>query len=399
MDLRGVSPYTGEPIQLEISGSRVTGSETPDSLPDNAGYLCPGFIDLQVNGCLGADYSAEEFEADSVRVVVEKLASTGTTRHLPTLISSSQERILRNLEILRSARDNDGLFQAAIPGVHIEGPYISELDGYRGVHDSLYIRNPEISEYREWQAASGNLVSLVTLAPERPGALEFIEEVVADGVVVALGHTAASGEVIRRAVSAGARLSTHLGNGCPSEIPRLNNFLWPQLVADELHASLITDGYHLPREVVETFFRAKSASRLILVSDAAPASGYPKGRYYWGRIEIEVFDDGHLGVPGGKTLAGASSFLDRNLSNYMKFTGSSLKEALKLCTANPATLLGLEHPAADPGVGDDAHLVLLGRDELWPRLRVLKSVTGGTVTFEAQGSDLSARSGRCETPA
>jgi N-acetylglucosamine-6-phosphate deacetylase len=384
MDLRGFSPFTGKPLQLITSGSRIAGSKIPDTLPQDAGYLCPGFIDLQVNGCLGADYSAENFEADQVEVIVRKLASAGTTRHLPTMISSSQERILRNLEIIRRVRDNDELLEAAIPGVHIEGPYISELDGFRGVHDSRYIRNPEISEYREWQDASGHLVSLVTLAPERRGAIEFIEEVVSDGVVVALGHTAASGEIIRRAVSAGARLSTHLGNGCPSEIPRLNNFLWPQLAADELYASLIVDGYHLPPEVVETFSRAKKRNRLVLVSDAAPASGYPKGRYYWGQIEIEVFEDGHLGIPGGKILAGAAFFLDWNLAHYMKYRECGLGDALPLCTVNPARLMGLEHSAADPGVGDAAHLVLVGRDDPWPRLRVLKTVTGGKTTFEAE---------------
>ncbi|UCF98930.1 MAG: hypothetical protein JSV89_05155 [Spirochaetaceae bacterium] len=149
-----------------------------------------------------------------------------------------------------------------------------------------------------WQEAARGMIRLITLAPERPGAKEFIRRASTTGVKVALGHTAADGETIDTAVRAGASLSTHLGNGSHSLIPRLKNYIWQQLSIDELFASIITDGFHLPDSVVKAFWRAKSKERIILTSDVAVMGGKEPGVYRYGSIEVEIFSDGHLGLPG-----------------------------------------------------------------------------------------------------
>src|SRR5204862_5034262 len=138
------------------------------------------------------------------------------------------------------------------------------------------------------QDAAGGRLRLVTLAPETPAALPFIERLTQAGVVVALGHSAADGACIRAAIRAGARLSTHLGNGCHAMLPRHDNCLWEQLAADDLWASLICDGHHLPVSVVRCLLRAKTPARTILTCDASSLAGLPPGCYdQWGG-EFEV---------------------------------------------------------------------------------------------------------------
>src|SRR5207248_2337185 len=149
----------------------------------------------------------------------------------------------------------------AVAGIHLEGPYISAEDGPRGAHARRHVRPPDWDEFRRLQDASGGRVRLLTLAPEHDGAVHFIERLTAAGVVVALGHTAASGERIRDAVRAGARLSTHLGNGSHAVLPRHPNYLWEQLADDGLWASVICDGHHLPPSVVRCVVRVKTPAR------------------------------------------------------------------------------------------------------------------------------------------
>jgi hypothetical protein len=177
--------------------------------------------------------------------------------------------MVQTLRIISAARRHDPQIAAAIPGIHIEGPYISAEDGPRGAHDPAYIRDPDVIEFKQWQEAADGKIALVTIAPERRGALDFIRQVVACGVATAIGHTAADPATIRQAIMAGARLSTHLGNGSHGQIPRLNNYLWEQLAADELMASIIADGFHLPASVLKVISPRKGLDKLILVSDVA----------------------------------------------------------------------------------------------------------------------------------
>ena len=384
MTIIGVSPFSGESLAVNFSDSCITGTERyePAEALAEPVYVSPGMIDLQVNGYRGIDYSMDCLELEHITSMVEFLAAAGITQHLPTIITSSRERILQNLAMVRVARERDEVVRLAIPGVHVEGPFISGLAGTRGVHDAAYVRAPDIAEFRQWQEASGNTISIVTLAPELPGAMKFIEQAAASGVTVAIGHTAASPQLIRDAVSAGARLSTHLGNGCAPLLPRLQNFLWAQLASDSLWASIIADGDHLPAEVLQTFARSKGLNRLILVSDVAPLGGFDRGLYKWGNIDVEVFEDGHLGLPGSETLAGAAHLLDQNVVHFARTTGTTIGDTLRLCTQNPAQLLGIDHPSPSPAPGEPANLVVFRQPAGTGRLQIVRTIIGGRTVFE-----------------
>jgi N-acetylglucosamine-6-phosphate deacetylase len=176
-------------------------------------------------------------------------------------------------------------------------------------------------------------------------------------VVVSIGHTAATGEQIRAAVDAGARLSTHLGNGAHRTLRRHPNYLWDQMAEDRLMASIIADGHHLPPEVVKTIVRAKTPQRTILVSDESGLAGLPPGRYQSSGCELEILRSGRLVIAGqDQLLAGASQPIGDGIANVMQFAGVDLATAVSMATANPLELLG--RSAGNLRPGDPATLVL-----------------------------------------
>jgi N-acetylglucosamine-6-phosphate deacetylase len=275
---------------------------------------------------------------------------------------------------------NNPLINAAIFGFHLEGPFISSEDGPVGAHDKSYVIDPDIDLFNKWQAAAEGLIKYITLAPERRGAIDFIRAVVKTGVKVAIGHTGASPECIREAISAGASFSTHLGNGSHPMIRRHPNYIWEQLASDGLAAGLISDGFHLPGAVVKTIYRTKQPERIILVSDASELGGCEPGLYKSGNIGIEVFPDGHLGVAGAQVLAGAGHLLDWDIPRFMEFTGASLRETVMLCTLQPARFLGIDTGACkDFTPGCRADLVLFNYTPGFKKLEILQTLVSGRV--------------------
>ncbi len=389
----GISVFTNSPVRVTVENQRITEVKSIDvSSPfEGLPYISPGFLDMQVNGYRGSDYSLDTFSKDDFVKIVDSLAESGTTQHVATIVTRPQKTILKTLKTIGELVERYPEFRSALAGIHIEGPYISSEDGPRGAHDKRYVRDPNIEEFKEWVDASKGMVSIVTLAPERKGAIPFIERITAAGVVAAIGHTAASPEEVREATSAGARLSTHLGNGSHAMIPRLKNYIWEQLADDRLTAGIIVDGFHLPPSVVKVFARVKGLDRLILVSDIALLGGLKPGIYKWDALDVEVFPDGHLGQPGTTYLAGAGHLLNWDIAHFIKFTGCKLGDAIRLCTVNPASFLKLES-IFGPGVGSlygslkegaPANLVLFEYREGDDRLKVLKTVRNGQEVFNS----------------
>jgi len=376
MIYQGISVFTRELIDVKVQGKfiqEVTPSKTKGPLP----YISPGFLDIQVNGYMGNDYSLEDFSIDQMSKIISHLNRSGATQHVPTIITSPRERILRNLRIICQAmRDSEDIAHA-IAGIHLEGPFISPNDGPRGAHNGAYVRPPDLNEFKEWQEAAEGRIAIVTLSPEWEGAIEFIKAISFAGVTAAIGHTAATPDQIGAAVEAGARLSTHLGNASHPMIPRLRNYIWEQLAEDRLMAGIICDGFHLPKSVVQVFMRAKGLDRLILVSDAAYLGGLKPGLYKWNDVEVQVFDDGHLGLPGKETLAGAAHLLDWDIPRFMEFTGYSLGETIPLCTQNPARVLRAPENYGRLEPGAPANLVLFAYKPGDERLNIFKTIRSG----------------------
>jgi N-acetylglucosamine-6-phosphate deacetylase len=295
----------------------------------------PGLFDLQVNGFGGVDFNSPAISRDDVSRVIQRLRETGVTRFLPTLITSSRQRFSECARTLLEVKE------PALAGIHMEGPYISPEDGPRGTHPREHVGNASIEDFQRRQEAAQGRICLLTLAPEVAGALSLIEYAVEQGVRVAIGHTAAEPEQIRDAIKAGATLSTHLGNGCARHLPRHPHLIWEQLAADELLASLIVDGHHLPPATVKTIVRAKTPDRAILITDAMAAAGCAPGAYELNGEAVILAEDGRVSAPGKSWLAGSSLSLAQAVANTVKFAGVSLETAWNMASTRPAAYLGL----------------------------------------------------------
>jgi N-acetylglucosamine-6-phosphate deacetylase len=350
---------TGRPIRVEVEGGRIRSIEDASTAPDC--WISPGLVDLQVNGYGGVDLNGDRIDAGLVSSLVEKVLATGTTTFLPTIITASEEKIVCALRAIAQARRTDPRIAHAIPFVHIEGPHISPEDGARGAHPREHVRAPSLAEFERWQQASQNLVGMVTLSPHWDNSLEYIAALASRGVLVALGHSCAHPDRIRRAADAGATISTHLGNGIPQMLPRHPNLLWAQLAEDRLTATFIADGHHLPADTLRAMLRAKSIERSILISDSVALAGMPPGIYespIGGRVELH--SDGRLNTVGTAYLAGSAFSLGGTVARLAGTLGCAQEDAFRMATANPGRLVG------GRGVlqcGSAADLIVFSRDQ------------------------------------
>ncbi|MCS6977899.1 MAG: amidohydrolase family protein [Gemmatales bacterium] len=355
---------TGEPVVVTIADGCIRSVETiPDASrrPLAELWIGPAFFDVQINGALGKAFGSPNVTFEDIAEIVAECRRHGITRLCPTLITDSEANLKAALRRLSRAIAEDRGLEAALPGIHLEGPYISPLDGPRGAHPRMHVRRPDWEEFQRLQDAADGRIWLVTLAPELEGAIRLIERLTASGVVVALGHTAASGMQIRDAVAAGARLSTHLGNGCAAMLPRHENPIWEQLAEDRLWASLIADGHHLPPAVLRCLLRCKTPLRTLLTCDASVLAGLPPGRYRVWEQELEIVPEGKIVVAGTPYLAGSWVFTDHCVRLAMQLGGATLKEAVDMAAIRPRQLLGLSISWLE--VGATADLILFRFDE------------------------------------
>jgi N-acetylglucosamine-6-phosphate deacetylase len=347
-------------VGLEIRGDRIAAMrpiEGTEAIRPDDDWVAPAFWDIQINGRWGRSFSSPDLTVDQVAEIVRAQASLGTARLCPTLITAPAPAMRHGVRAIAAACERFPDVATRVVGIHLEGPFLSERDGYRGAHPIDAIRDPDWDVIRDLQDASGERIALITLAPERAGAIALIREAVEHGIVVALGHTAADGTTIRTAVAAGARLSTHLGNGIASPLPRHPNPIWEQAAIDELSASFIADGHHLDPATLRVLNRAKGPARAILVSDASPLAGLPVGTYG----EWAVDPSGKIVVAGTPYLAGSNQGLETGIRNLLLATDGGLPEVLASVTSNPARLLGKPEPRL--GAGKLANLVIFRRPE------------------------------------
>ncbi len=346
-------------------------------------FLSPGWFDLQVNGFAGYDINAADVEPATVAGMVRRLWQEGVARCCPTIVTQSFEHITRCARAVALACEEDAHIAASVAGIHLEGPYISPLDGARGAHPREHVRPADWDEFARWQEAAGGRIRLVSLAPETPGAVPFIRRLTQAGIVVGLAHTLATTDEIAAAVDAGATLSTHLGNGAPAMLPRHPNMIWDQLAEDRLWASAIFDGHHLPASVMKVIARAKGAARTILVSDAVALARMPPGVYenaIGGKVELQP--NGRLSVFGTPYLAGSTSSLKDCVENAVRLAGCTLAQAAQMASLNPARLLQGEAPS-----GRRTH-TLFKWDERARRATILATIVDGAVVYaDASGNN------------
>ncbi len=382
--LHGRHYENGEPVRVAVERGRIAAVEPawPARGAEAWPTVAPGLFDLQINGHGGIWFGKAGITADDVLAVLKEHFRFGVTRLCPTVITNSAEGLAAAFSAIRQACEREQWANDLVPACHLEGPYISAEDGPRGAHPRAHVRRPDWREFERLQSISGGRIRLITLAPELEGAVDFIRRAVASGVTVALGHTAADGPQIAAAVEAGARLSTHLGNGAHGMIRRHPNYIWEQLGDERLWASVIADGHHLPASVLQSIIRVKSTARVIITCDAAGLAGCAPGVYTEGDMRLEVLDDGRIVVAGQRQfLAGSSASTGRCVVEAHLSGGVSRSEALDMAGRNPARLLGFEEVRLRRG--SRADLILFHWPASASSLEVVATVAAGILQHGA----------------
>jgi N-acetylglucosamine-6-phosphate deacetylase len=380
MAIAGRSIFSGEPVTVTTDAG-VIASVEPLTASDDAAlaWIGPGLVDLQINGFAGIDVNGDELavRADDL---VDALQRVGVTTFLPTVITATADAIDARLRVIAGLMRESPRWRAAVAGVHLEGPFISPEDGPRGAHPAAAVRPPDWDRFRRWQDAAEGAIRLITLSPEWPGAVDFIRHCREAGVIVAIGHTAATPEQIQEAVAAGATLSTHFGNGAHPVLPRHPNYLWEQLANDALWASVIADGFHLPDAVLKTVIRMKG-ERAVLVSDSVALAGMPPGAYespVGDRVVLTEQGRLHLAADP-RLLAGSAQPLIAGISHLIQAGLATPGEAWSMASMRPGALLGSQE-VGEIAPGGPADLVLV--DLIDGDIQIRQVVKSGHSVFE-----------------
>ena len=383
--VEGLWYLTKKPVSVEMKDGKIFKITPIKKLSDEAhpAFIAPGLIDNQVNGFAGVSFclAGGELTKEGIIKATHELWKMGVTTYLPTLTSNSREVLVRNFNLLAKTK-NDPELNGSIVGYHLEGPYISPIDGFRGAHPLRHMRKPDWKEFMEFYEASGRNIITITVAPELEGAIDFIKKCTEIGVTVAIGHHNGSKEIIEEAVANGAKTTTHLGNGCSNMINRHVNPLWPQLANDKLMASLICDGFHLRDEEIIVFYKAKGTNRTIITSDVTHYATLSPGEYKNDEGEtIQLTKEGMVRLASQNVLYGSASPLSRGVAHMIKVTGCSLGEAIQMASTNPAKLYGWkDRGVLAPGKRADLILFEVGENDL----TIKKTFVAGKLVYEAQ---------------
>jgi len=301
----------------------------------------PGFVDLQVNGYAGVDFLNPSTTVDDILAAAEALRRGGTAGFLLTVTTHRRDAIETNVAHAREAMDRQGPL-GNILGIHLEGPFISPEYGYRGAHTAAYIIPPDLEWFRRLQDTARGAIRMVTLAPETPGAIDFVKAV-SDQTLVSVGHANPDFDTLRRAIDAGLRAVTHFGNGCRPEMNRHDNVLIRILACAELNLCFIPDGQHLPEPFLRMLLNAVPIDRLVATSDMVMYAGMQPGVYDRGGMRVRLRDDGRLCLADDEKLLYGSSRTMLQCMNHL----ASLKrlqpgELFETGVANPLRLIGMD---------------------------------------------------------
>jgi N-acetylglucosamine-6-phosphate deacetylase len=318
--------------------------------------LAPSFFDIHIHGAAGHDVM--EATPEALAVMGRFLASRGTGSFLATTVTAPLDATLRALDRLAQLIEHPyGEGVARLLGIHLEGPFLSREK--RGVQPAEHLLAPSIATFdRLFDAAQGH-VRLMTLAPELPGAIELTAHATKRGVRVSLGHSNATAAETRASIAAGARSATHTFNAMRALDHREPGILGTVLTDDSLYSELICDGVHSEPEITRLWWRAKGPERAVLVTDAMSATGMADGEYQLGGFAVQV---AYGRATRDGVLAGSILTLDRALQNFIDFAGATVDQALRLVTANPARMLGLEDQAGRLASGFPASLVAVSQE-------------------------------------
>lgn len=299
-------------------------------------------FDLQVNGYAGADFCAVDLALADCRRACDALAADGVDGILATVITDSVERLCDKLARLVAHREADPVVREMIRGFHVEGPFISPEAGYVGAHPAEHVKPANVADVQRLLDAGGGLVRLVTLAPEHDDGFATTRFLTDRGVTVSAGHSNASLDALRGAIDAGLSMVTHLGNGCPTTLPRHDSIIQRALaLADRLWICFIPDGAHVPFFALRNYLAVAGVERSIMVTDAIAAATLGPGRYQLSGLAVEVDRQGVARRPGSENLAGSTVTMPQVCDNLVRELGLGTADVARLVDKNPRRAIGL----------------------------------------------------------
>jgi N-acetylglucosamine-6-phosphate deacetylase len=300
------------------------------------------FFDLQVNGYGGVDFNQDDLGADDLHRACERLEADGVAGVLGTIITDDVGVMCRRLSALVAIRDRDPLVRRLIAGIHIEGPFLNEAEGYRGAHPLDAIRPANVDTMGRLLDAAGGLTRIVTLAPERDSAMAVTRFLASQGIVVSAGHSDATLDDLHRAIDAGLSMFTHVGNGCPMVMHRHDNIVQRALsLADRLWLCFIADGAHVPFTALGNYLKLAGYDRCIVVTDAIAPAGVGPGRYKFGRWDLVVGEDMVARAPNRSHFVGSGITMKQSAENLRTSLGVSEAMIRKLTFDNPRAAVGV----------------------------------------------------------
>lgn len=348
--------------QIEIVDGKLVGIYDYDEKEVDKDYgdnrVLPGFIDIHCHGAYGFD--TNDAKEDGLRYWLRNIVNEGVTALLPTTITQSEE-VLTNAVANVAKVVEKGYEGAEVLGIHFEGPYLDMV--YKGAQPEQHIVKPTIEQFKKYQKAANGLIKYITMATETDEDFALTRYCAENGVVVSIGHSAATYEQAVRAYAYGARSMTHVYNGMTAFNHRANGLVGGAYRIRNMYGEIICDGNHSTLAALNNYFTSKGPTYSIMVSDALMAKGSPVGsKFIFGGNEIEIYPDGsaHLTSTGG--LAGSTLKLNQGLKILIEEALVPVNTAINSCTINPARCLKVDDHKGAIGVGYDGDLVVLDRD-------------------------------------
>ncbi len=344
---------------LCTDGAVISSESTGETVIDASGcYVIPGLVDVHFHGCVGEDFS--DATPEGLQAMADYELSEGVAYICPAGMTLPEEQlspICKNAAAHKE-KQADG---AELVGLHLEGPFLSSAK--KGAQNSDFLHDPDIPMLRRLQSDAKGLVKLVTVAPEQPGAMEFIRTATAEGIHVSVGHTIADYDTASAAFAAGADHATHLYNGMPPLHHREPGVIGAARDDEKVMPEIICDGIHVHGSVIRATFAMFGAERMILISDSLRATGMPDGEYPFGGQMIEVHGNRATLLGHPETLAGSVTSLMGCMRQAVKF-GIPLADAVRAASYNPAKSIGMENRFGSLEKGKDATCVLLDKETL-----------------------------------
>ncbi len=383
---RGFVVVEGRRIR-EVGSGKPGLTRTPDRVINGSGKtVVPGYIDLQVNGAMGEEFS--QSPASKYDEILRFFVEHGTTTILATVLTDTPDRMLQAIERLVAFRRSKSEYSEILAGIHVEGPFLSPAR--RGAHPLRFLRKPDVRELRRWLKAATEDMKMVTLAPELDGAGNLIDMLSREGAVVAASHSLADYRCMVESVKKGLSFVTHVGNTTdwPYRKKQPGGWLGAEpgvvgsfLCIERLRGSIILDGCHFHPALLKPIVRCKGAENVALITDAAFVAGLPPGTYRRGMERVAVTPEGYTVGRRKGWLAGSVLTMEQAVRNAVNLAGISLTEAVTMATLAPASVLGLARRKGRIAKGYDADILILDMD-----LNVELVIVGGKVHAKSHDS-------------